>query len=90
MTPKRDAKKVQRAIRKLSTDQIAQSVAAMERDGLWCLVASELALVFEKAVFPSTLSILLMMQFSSYPILLRFGWTWEASYALATAASVST
>jgi hypothetical protein len=47
MTPQREAKHVQRALRTIPVDAIAADIAASESpgDGLWCLVGGEVSFV---------------------------------------------
>ncbi len=45
MTPQREAKHVQRALRVIPSDSIASHVAAMESDGLWCIVAGGMVFI---------------------------------------------
>ena len=45
MTPQRAAKHVQRALQSIPVDAIAPHVAAMEADGLWCIVPDGLEFI---------------------------------------------
>jgi hypothetical protein len=47
VTPQREAKRVERMLRAIPAEAIAADIAASEsvRDGLWCLVAGEVAFV---------------------------------------------
>jgi hypothetical protein len=45
MTPQREWKRIQRQLRGIPTEEIGPVVAAEETDGLWCLVAGDLAFV---------------------------------------------
>ncbi len=42
MSPERDEKRVKRALRKFSIEQIADEILASEQEGFWCLIADEL------------------------------------------------
>jgi hypothetical protein len=44
-TPQREWKRVQRVLRNIPVEQIAPWLAAMEQNGLWCLIADELVFV---------------------------------------------
>lgn len=52
MTPEREAKHVERAIRAIALDAIAPAIIAQEEEvrGLWCLIGNQLQFVRESGV----------------------------------------
>lgn len=67
-TPQREAKHIHRQLRTIPVDAIAPAVLAEERDGMWCIVGSELTFVFAKAFTSETTwdDALMLAQFVRY------------------------